>query len=507
MAQEVWTDEEEWRDVPEGPKPTGAAAIARGLGQGVTAGFGDELAGAGAIQKQAMLNRMADYLPDFITKRLGVEREEFEPGDLYRQTRDADRAGNAMAKAARPYHYGGGEIAGGIASFAVPGVAAAKGVGGAVKVGAGIGAAEGLGRSGADLTTGDPSEYERAAYDTGAGMAFGGAAGAGGHYVGMIPGATSKWLKGLAERRMVKGAGALKSDIKGLPPERVQQIGRDLLDLDLPMFASKTEIGAAASEAKEMAGQAIGSTLEQIDNAGTAFDYDSVLRRLVDDYNALDPVARRQAGDLKKTILDLARAQESGGGFAMANQMKGSLNDSINWQAGSPRLPQRLAKTASGTLDDEIESQVGSAAGPEARAAFEKAKSQYGSFKQAEKFVARGMEGDTGNRAISLTDYLAGGSGMAAGDPTGGLALGLANNLGRRYGSQSIAKVADKASKFMGLADRIKLEPETLGKFAPALQKALMNEGPTGLAVHHYARMHSDPEYRAHMNSIAGRGD
>lgn len=116
----------------------------RGVKQGATLGFGDEITGA---------------LESAFTDK------------TYAQSRDEARASDRAAQASHPLAFGAGEIGGGIASSFIPGLGAA-GAGarlGAVALrGAAQGAVAGLGNSEADLTQGDVGGLARDAVVSGA---------------------------------------------------------------------------------------------------------------------------------------------------------------------------------------------------------------------------------------------------------------------------------------------------------------------------------------------------
>lgn len=128
------------------PKTGAAEAFGRGALQGVTAGFSDEIGGA-----------------------LGSAFSD----KTYSEVRDDIRAGDKLAASDRPGWYAGGEVAGGLATAAVPGTGVIRGTSGWAGAlrGAVQGGTQALGRSDADLTKG---EYGAAAKD----VAFGTGAGA-----------------------------------------------------------------------------------------------------------------------------------------------------------------------------------------------------------------------------------------------------------------------------------------------------------------------------------------
>lgn len=129
-----------WASAPavaQAEPPGRMEALARGAGQGVTLGFGDELAGA------------AGALGDLA-----------HPVDAYTRGRDESRAANKAAKDAHPGYFVGGQIGGSLPlAFLGGGIGVAKHAPLLAKalqlarVGAGFGAAQGLGDAEGDAAT------------------------------------------------------------------------------------------------------------------------------------------------------------------------------------------------------------------------------------------------------------------------------------------------------------------------------------------------------------------
>ena len=187
-----------------------AESSLRGLGQGISMGSGDEMAGGiGATlglgpdreiqdlsESQALRQQLAQKeLMDFNSEGLSPEDEatqrsflegqanldpESEFGIRYRMIRDRTREQDLAAQEANPWAYGAAELGGGVATSVIPGLGAlkgAKGLAGAGKLagqGAVVGALEGAGRSEADLTQGEVGDF---ASDVVTDAAIGGALG------------------------------------------------------------------------------------------------------------------------------------------------------------------------------------------------------------------------------------------------------------------------------------------------------------------------------------------
>jgi hypothetical protein len=155
---------------PAAEQPGRLEALARGAKQGVTFGFGDELAGA------------LDYV-------LSGGKE-----GSYTKGRDEARARDAAAKEAHGGYFTAGEVGGGVASSFLPGVGA---VGGAIK-GAGL-AANAVRGAGAGILSGIGNSEGKSVQDIAKDAAISGLAGGA---VGGVAGAIGNKLVGGAAQRV-----------------------------------------------------------------------------------------------------------------------------------------------------------------------------------------------------------------------------------------------------------------------------------------------------------------
>jgi len=136
--------------------PSMLESLARGVGEGATFGFSDELLAAAQSAGDVVTNK-DKKLSDFV--------------ELYRQHKIEQESRNKQAAEANPWTSDIGNLAGGLIFPGVGSVGAAtKGVGGVLKVGAAAGALAGLGTSEADLTKG---ELGQALKDTAIGAGVG----------------------------------------------------------------------------------------------------------------------------------------------------------------------------------------------------------------------------------------------------------------------------------------------------------------------------------------------
>ncbi len=137
---------------PENKGPGVVESVARGVKQGVTLGFGDEITGA---------------IESALTTK------------TYQQARNEARANDEAAKKAHRWGFGIGEVLGGFAA-PIPGAGEA-GLAAMAARGAAVGGISGLGNSEADLTKGDVGGAAKdVAYGAGIGAALGAGIGAAG---------------------------------------------------------------------------------------------------------------------------------------------------------------------------------------------------------------------------------------------------------------------------------------------------------------------------------------
>jgi hypothetical protein len=175
----------------EDQAPGSLEALGRGALQGATLGFGDELG--------------------------GLVESMFGPKS-YEQYRDEIRANNNAAQAAHPYLYGGGELAGGLATSVVPGLGAIEGAGalGTVAHAAALGGISGIGAS-------DASNLGGIAKDAAEGAVAGGVTGAFAHGAGKLIGGMFERAPAAADEQTIKAlaqgegkAGASWSKTRGM---------------------------------------------------------------------------------------------------------------------------------------------------------------------------------------------------------------------------------------------------------------------------------------------------
>lgn len=219
MSREGWTEvpapapsaRAGWTEMPAASPalggPSELEALGRGGLQGATLGFGDELAGYGTAEMQALTNLLPKAL------RAKLDLVEAPASDAYRYSRDLERERNDAAQKAHGGHYLGGNLAGGLFMPGGAALSGAKGLSALVKTGAALGAGAGLGSSDVDLTRDmTAKDAGRLAIDVGGNAVLGGAGGAVVRGVTQLP-------------RALKSAGINigKLVLPGASPEAVEQ--------------------------------------------------------------------------------------------------------------------------------------------------------------------------------------------------------------------------------------------------------------------------------------------
>lgn len=325
---------DDWEDVPVEAQATVALpekqfgeSIGRGVMQGITFGYGDEITGGldAAIQSP-------------FSERTFI--------DIYRERRDFYRARNERAQETAPLQYGGGQLGGAIATVLTPSgaLSAVRGVPAALQavkargllpsavaggkaivkagktawegrsligaakgaaVGAGVGAVAGLGESEADLTQLNQDEYVKALGDSAIGAAFGAAFG------GLLGGFGSK---------------------KGPTPEKLQSQLDDAV-MQLKGTAETEEIGELFQASLQNNKAAFHATVDaQYDKVRGLMQGQSVSLQSVkkEAQTVLKEVELGGLGEGKlKTLLNEISSKPDDLPFEAAQRLKSSLGDAL----------------------------------------------------------------------------------------------------------------------------------------------------------------------------------
>lgn len=225
----------------------------RGLLQGLTFGFADELSGVG----EALWNMSKGDPATF--------------KELYKKYRDESRTNFSDSQKANPLSYGAGELGGGIATMLVPGLGAAKGVQALSKLavrGAAEGAAYGLGASEAEDVGGMVAD-----------TALGGTIGAAMPYAIGGVGKGARAMKNAIPESISslpgKAASIVKNEISSNPVQKLSKFALNM-GLDLPEGMSDVIIkygkGFKDSKLIEEVGEMSSATVKNLDKKVNELD-------------------------------------------------------------------------------------------------------------------------------------------------------------------------------------------------------------------------------------------
>jgi len=276
------------------------------------------------------------------------------------------------------------------------------------------------------------------------------------------PGVSAK-LADIADKHAFDSLGADLTAVRKAG-DRAAQIGKDFREL-IPEYlgkrigtASREELAEAAEKGVETIGKKVGAAVKSVDESIAASPMTGEIAA-----NAPGPSMRNV---VEKARTEILHPLEEMPGFEGVHSKVASYLDSLEAKAGDgpmtfakyhemrqglDKLIYRNVKTATpaehimelravrGLMEDEMTAAMQSV-DPTARAAYDAAKGQYASMKFASDALTKKVAREEfANRAVSLTDTISAGAGLASGGIFGGAAAGLANNIVRTRGSMIAA--------------------------------------------------------------------
>lgn len=346
------------------PRST-SGTVLRGVGQGASLGFSDELAGATnaltALPASMLLKLAQTSFGRNVTRRLFPEfqalpdevldaalRDAYSKASsdvlgtskaidaaaplagaraAYVSNRDAARTENDTSRTENPKTFLASEIAGNLlvpgpkvaAGAKLPGVGLRLARGGAHAVtGALTGAITGAGHSNADLVD------EPSAAEGGAGQFLkdvGGAA-AGGAVINTALGTTmdklTQPLRRAAENNALKAMGVragISNQLEQMgydTADEGRQLGRVALDTGvIPVWGTAEKVARNATERKQLSGAMIDDALQQADHAPV--DFDQMAWRAVGNVvgDGLSPTAARKGGEARRLVGDIVKLKDA----------------------------------------------------------------------------------------------------------------------------------------------------------------------------------------------------
>lgn len=249
--------------------------------------------------------------------------------------------------------------------------------------------------------------------------------------------------------------------------EGVQRKAQEILEQRIPealgrergAILSRPEMAEAMPAVLRQEGERIGGSLRALDAAGAE---GPSVRRIVDEARSTiladlkaNVFAKREADALEGAINGLRGYEGGAMKFEGLHELSSRLGETIRGKMGVEA--EALGKFR-GLIEAEIE-RAGDAAASKVGGgfadAYREAKRGYAAAKMLDKAIKTGVERETANRSLGLSEQLgmlgggglgatvggmvAGPAGAAVGGAVGGMAQAYANNLARRYGDQAAA--------------------------------------------------------------------
>ena len=469
-------------------RPLYEQSFATGAKQGVTASFGDELAGAAGA-----LGNVYGRARDALTGLEPVESDGFMESArrAYREARDEERRRLDESRAAEPLKTGAGQV---LSSLLLPAGAAGKvkDLGKAVLTGIGVGGLQGVVTGAGESKTLEPQELVGEMTKTGLMSALtGGAApaavqmarsaapavasllskpltevgkGADIARLATTKGATGANIEGLKVARLVEGKVSNTPPVKGGVPEATRIMRNYGM---APKASTTTALNEAATKTRETVSEAKEMLMQQADQAGasvTSLQLAEGLRKRAREFLAYNDAnaptaelmfakADEVAGEGKTySLMDMQRKANITGKLAGDWTKSRPVNESVQEYVRAMRDVTDDAADAAlrGVPPSEVSTMVArlrGSPGPKG------AKDLYQELRNAEQ-VARLVEDQTaeslgraaGGRLVGLREAEVAKAGETMAGPVGGAAAVGAFKLGSARGSQMRATGKEAAA-------------------------------------------------------------
>jgi hypothetical protein len=470
-------------------------AAVEGFGQAATAGYLPQLqAAAGGLLPKPSVDKELEA-QGFTIKG---------PEDSYISRRDEAIKRSSQLAEESPVAYGAGLLGGAISTAPLAGraLSAFKPVSGlkaAVVGGAAMGALQNPGDTEGELSPVQPLERIKGAVT---GAALGGAAygvtkgvAKATDYIAKLP----DRMREFAELKAYKSAGPFKTDIKRTMNQtgdlrRARAIGREMIDKGVVKAGATFDSVADAAEVeRSKAGKIIhdvyASAQKEIDSSPALRINDKIAATKLDAGRIADELTvefqkslKGKAGGTKalgtlEQVLGELRENGDNVNLADMQEFRRSVDAMINYNKDifdQPLAKQGLYKLRT-KLNDVIQKRLGAmdaVLGGERLQSLKDANRLYSIFADVEDVARNRLATENVNRALSLTDTIAGAGGMSAGAVAGGLmtgdvegaikgavigsGAGLLNKAGRMYGNPFLTKGADALGKASAKAPGLK---------------------------------------------------
>ena len=300
-------------------------------------------------------------------------------------------------------------------------------------------------------------------------------------------------LARVADEQAFKGIGAKIKDIQKLgrtaeqAEERMQRIGRTLMDEGISTpGASKAVQAQRLTKRVGEVGEELSTLRKGLEKAAARPSAEAVLQRI--ESEVLQPLRNTPfagaelatAEKYAEEIATRAGGKANFGSFDELFRLRRALDEKLDpklWAKVPGSAPQGAVELGKirGILEDEFEKGAVRATeelGGDMATKYQTTKALFSDLKTAEKIATKEAARSAANRAVSLTDTIAGAGGFVALGPQG-IALAVANKAMREYGNQAAAGILSRASKIEAIANAAnafnrKLDTSVLAFFGKA---------------------------------------
>lgn len=444
-------------------EPSEINSLGRGLAQGASLGFADEITGGA----EALLNK--------------VQGSDESLSDLYAKRRDESRAAYDRAKEANPKSFLTGEIGGGVGTAFIPGLGAAN----AAKIGTIAGKAAiqggiaGIGSSTADNAPEMLQDSVRGAALGGVAGAAGGALSKGVSYVAKngvksATDAVANKLSDFAEMRAANALGATKRALNKQGLEKMKELGRSALDEGVVTPLATTDKMISRSQAlRERGGKAMGEVYDAIDNEGASTFNPLKVASKVDEKLSPEfrtPINKGEVNQLENTLESILLRGDKDIPLNKAQLLKEEIGK-VAYPKGftkdvTPKM--QMARDAYSVIRESIDQsaedgskKIGS---ENLLNTLQRGKKEYGLGKSFEDLLSNRVSSEEGNKLFGLTDTITGVGAMSTMGQAG-IALVGAKKAAEKFGNQVLATGSDKVAKSIS---RI---PGKVDSFAAPIQR------------------------------------
>lgn len=350
---------------------------------------------------------------------------------------------------------GGGAIGSTVLPTAAAGATLAQRMGHAAKIGAGMGALANPGDTEGEINPLD--EITGRAKGAALGAAIGPAAELATTGVSNVSQKVKDYLRNKAALKATRALGrAAPSDtLRMSKTGQDVELGRTLLDEGaIPILGTPKRIQGRVEGLKDTAGQEVGDLIKSagdqklIDPKKIA---DEILASPEIEQMRFTPGMEGAAEKIAKQVETLVANGEMS--LAEAQRLRQGIDKSINFNKRVPDMgaAQEGLHAQRTKLRDAMNDAINGLGESLPKDRLLSANRKYGNLAQASDILDSEIARNQANRAVSLTDTMAGAAGASTGNPAAALGLGALNKFGRTFGNSMQARGYDAASKGAGV--------------------------------------------------------